>query len=126
MFPVAIENDMAVITSENGQVRHLGVVQTLSSLADNPARYQNKKLLIIDPGSDYNPSKEELQQFSDFLSSLLVNVFPRIALVAPRILHYGLGKMVEVFSESEEGQFRVFRDEQEARAWLCIGPTESR
>jgi len=118
MFPVKIENDIVVIISDSDQVRHEDVIETLSFLADNSTSYQNKKLIIIDPISNYNPSNEELKQFIELVISLLQNIFPQIALVVSKDFHYGLGRMTEVLTETERGQFRVFHDEQEARDWL--------
>ena len=120
MFPVQVENDIVIITSEAGQVNHVDVVETLSFIADNPSSYQNKKLLIIDPGSDYDPSREELQQFTGLIKLLLEKTFSRIALVVSKIVHYGLGRITAGFTELEKGQFSVFTDEQKARDWLSM------
>jgi len=120
MFPVGIEKDIVTVTSETGQVEHVDVIETLTFLADNSCSYQNKKLIIKDPSSDYNPSPEELPQFMNLIKLLLEKVFSQIALVVSKQFHYGLGRMTEAFSETEKGQFRVFYDEQEAREWLSI------
>ena len=120
MFTVKVENDIVVIVSETGEVKHVDVVETLTSLAKNSASYQNKKLIIIDPGSDYNPSDNELQQFISLIRLLLEKAFSRIALVVSRAFHYGLGRMTEALSETVNGQFRVFDDEEKARDWLSI------
>ncbi|MBT8370435.1 MAG: STAS/SEC14 domain-containing protein [Desulfobacterales bacterium] len=120
MFPVGIEKDIVIVTSKTGQVEHADVIETLTFLADDSSSYQNKKLLIIDPSSDYNPSREELQQFINLIKVLLEKAFTRIALVVSKEFHYGLGRMTEAFSESGKGQFRVFNDAQEAREWLSI------
>jgi len=118
MFPAEMENDIVIIASETGQVKHVDVVETLAFLADNSSSYQSKKLLIIDQGSNYNPSREELQQFIDLIKLLLEKAFSRIALVVSKIIHYGLGRITEGFTEVEKGKFCVFTDEQEARNWL--------
>ena len=120
MFPIEVENDIVIITSEAGQVKHADVVETLSFIEDNSSSYQNKKLLIIDPVSEYDPSREELQQFINLIKLLLETTFSRIALVVSKIVHYGLGRITEGFTEVEKGQFCVFKDEQEARDWLSI------
>lgn len=120
MFPVQVENDIVLIASETGQVKHVDVVETLDFFADNSASYQGKKLLIIDPGSNYSPSREELQQFIDLIQLLLEKTFSRIALVVSKIIHYGLGRITAGYTEAEKGQFCVFKDEQEARDWLSI------
>ena len=118
MFPVKVENDLVVIADENGQVKHEDVVETLIFLTDDSSSFQNKKLIIIDSGSDYNPSREESLQFMNLISVLLDNTFSRIALVVSKTFHFGLGRMTEAFSEPSAGQFRVFINEQKAREWV--------
>ena len=120
VFPIELENDLVIIAEETGQVEHVDIVETLAFLADNSSSYPNKSLLIIDSGSDYNPSREELQQFIDLIKLLLETTFSRIALVVSKIVHYGLGRITEGFTGVEKGQFCVFKDEQEARDWLSI------
>jgi hypothetical protein len=48
----------------------------------------------------------------------LVNQPRRIAVVAPGNISYGISRIFKVFRESEETQFEVFRDLDEARNWL--------
>ena len=117
-FPIKLEDDVVKVTSQDGEVEHSNVVATLSLFSNDPSRYWNKKLLIVDPMSNYNPSKQELQQFATMVNSLLTGVFFRIALVAPQDFHYGLGRMAEALAQPQKGQFRVFREEPEARSWL--------
>ena len=118
MFPVKVENDLVVIISENGQVEHKDVVETLMFLVENASSYKNKKLIIVDPGSDYNPTREESLQFNNLISLLLDNTFPRIALVVSTNFHFGLGRMAEAYTDLSAGQFRVFLIEQDARDWI--------
>ena len=120
MFPIETKDDMVIITSQDGEVHHNDVVETLSFLSEHPLPHKNGNLLIIDPGSGYNPSNNEYQQFTYLLGLLLENVFSRIALVVSREFHYGLGRMTEVISETEKGVFRVFKDEAKARDWFLI------
>jgi hypothetical protein len=118
LFKISVEEGMVSIFSETGQVAHEDVIETLQFLVDNPSSYRNKRLIISDPSSDYQPSRDELREMANLMRSLLKDVFPRIALVVKRDLHYGLGRMAEVFSETEGGEFRVFRDDRKARDWL--------
>jgi hypothetical protein len=107
-----------VIFNENGKVEHEDFAETLIFLDDIFSSYNNKKLIIVDPGSDYSPSSEELQEFMNLIWLLLENTFSRIALVVTKKFHFSLGKMTEAFSEASTGWFRVFLNEQKARKWL--------
>lgn len=118
MLSVDIQDDIVTINARNDEVTHANIVETLSFFVENPSAYRGKKLLIVDHGSHYDPSKVELQEFVSLVKSILGSVFPRIALVVPRAFHFGLGRMVEVFADTKEGEFRVFKDEQSARVWF--------
>ena len=58
---------------------------------------------------------------SELESFALVRIFSytsRRAIVAPEDLVYGYARMYEVFSHSSEDNLAVFRNEDEAMAWL--------
>ncbi len=42
----------------------------------------------------------------------------RVAVVAPGSITYGISRIFKVFRESEQTEFDVFRELDEARAWL--------
>ena len=42
------------------------------------------------------------------------------AIVAESDLKFGMGRMIEGYSESSDGQIAVFRDMEEARRWLGL------
>lgn len=75
-------------------------------------------VLVDARSSDYVPSSEELQRVSSFAASLLPRIEGRIALVVSGNVRFGLGRMLEVFGESEGVVFKVFRDMEEARRWV--------
>ena len=118
MFPVNAEDGLITINSENSPVEHNDVIDTLLYLIGKNSTYKNKKLIILDPGSDYNPTDSEMLEFINMLKILLDDTFPKVALVVTKPLHFGLGRMTEILAESVNGKFRVFKEEQKARDWL--------
>jgi hypothetical protein len=48
----------------------------------------------------------------------MVNQPRKIAVVAPGSISYGISRIFKVFRESEETRLEVFRELDEARAWL--------
>jgi hypothetical protein len=78
-----------------------------------------KQLLILDPGSGYNSSIDEVRQFAGLLRRVLGDIFTHVALVVSRELHYGLGRMTEVITGFRKEGFRVFRTKKEALMWLA-------
>jgi hypothetical protein len=48
----------------------------------------------------------------------------RVAMVADGDLAFGLGRMFEAFTEKSRLEFRVFREPDEARAWLLSSEVE--
>jgi len=77
------------------------------------------RILIVDPGSDFNPSAVDVRRLVGLWSGLFEGVPTRLALVVARDLHYGLGRMISAFAEDVHLPFGVFREEQPARVWLA-------
>ena len=73
----------------------------------------------IDQHSAFDPSKEELAQIAELFLSLLAGQDLRIAVVVSKLVHYGIGRMVEALAGTQGDRFRVFMEEEEARAWLA-------
>jgi len=117
-FPLEIKGDLVIINAKGVQMDYEGIKKGIAFFIENSKTFKKKKMLIIDHGSKYTPSWEDGEQFSSWMESLLINIFSRIAFVVTSEFHYGLGKVIEILIESSQRQFRVFKDEQEARAWL--------
>lgn len=78
-------------------------------------------LLIDLSQTDSSPrSPEGLRRFADFSKSKFAGAGtrPKIAVVAPTDLSFGLARMYEAFAESVPWDFVVFREVDAALAWL--------
>ena len=120
-----------IISSRRLVVTRATGVLVLDELAD-----RMKKLLAhpeFDPSYDHlfdmsGVTGTEDIRTSELESFALVRIFSfysRRAIVAPEDLVYGFARMYEVFSHSTEENFAVFRNEEEARAWLEAKPHQS-
>ena len=91
----------------------------LSELRESDWFSSMRSFLIIDQHSAFDPSKEELAQIAELFLSLLAGQDLRIAVVVSKLVHYGIGRMVEALAGTQGDRFRVFMEEEEARAWLA-------
>ena len=109
--------------------RHVGDVTDDELLAfykdffEDPKTVDYVKLLILlEQTRSSGRSSEALRS----LAGLLEKSFERgatqwrVAVVAPGDHSFGLARMYEAFSGSLPWEFRVFRDSDEARAWLGV------
>jgi len=119
-LPGKTKDDIIILNSKDFPFNHDAAVKALSFFIKNPDSYKNKKLLVIDHDSDYNPTWEELQELTDLVILLTKIVFSRIAFFTASDFKHGLGKIVKVLSEENLEQFRVFQSEQEAWDWLLV------
>ena len=117
-LPVLVQNDRVVVTVDPGPVEHADIMETFDFLIDQFSARPRGKLIIIDPGSDYNPSNRQMRQYADMIGHLHESGFSMIALVVSKLFHYGLGRMAEGLADFRKGRFRVFKDEKQARDWL--------
>lgn len=76
------------------------------------------QILIVDHGSDFEPSREEIQELTRGLGAIFRGVPVRIALLVDKEIHYGLGRMASVYAEQHDLPFDVFRHSLDALQWL--------
>ncbi|MBN2028654.1 hypothetical protein JW824_00260 [bacterium] len=67
-------------------------------------------------------STSALHELAEFIQKQLKNInpHPKIAVVAPKDLSFGLARMYEVFSSTASSRFVVFRDADDALTWLGV------
>ena len=76
------------------------------------------QILIVDHGSEFEPSREEVQDLARGWGSIFRDVPVRIALLVDKDIHYGLGRMASVYAEQHDLPFDVFRHSLDALQWL--------
>lgn len=84
---------------------------------------QSLKVLIDLREADSRPrNPETLRQFAGFVQQHFNNPStpPKIAVVAPKSLSFGLARMYQSYSESVSWDFVVFRAIDAALAWLDV------
>jgi 3'-phosphoadenosine 5'-phosphosulfate sulfotransferase (PAPS reductase)/FAD synthetase len=76
------------------------------------------QILIVDHGSEFEPSREEVQDLARGWGAIFRDVPVRIALLVDKDIHYGLGRMVSVYAGQHDLPFDVFRHSLDALQWL--------
>ncbi len=79
------------------------------------------QILIVDHGSEFEPSREEVQDLARGWGAIFRDVPVRIALLVDKDIHYGLGKMASVYAGQHDLPFDVFRHSLDALQWLAKG-----
>ena len=79
------------------------------------------QILIVDHGSEFEPSREQIQQLVSGWGAIFRYVPVRIALLVDKDIHYGLGRMASVYAEQHDLPFEVFRHSLDAMQWLSKG-----
>ena len=70
-------------------------------------------------------SSATLRRFAEFMELKFkdISVHPKVAVVAPEDVSFGLARMYQVFSHKVQWEFQVFRSTEKALAWLAVtGP----
>lgn len=112
-----IERELVTVLAE-GSIDVEDIRTTFSRIRSECEGTSRVRILIVDRGSDFDPTATEVREFVEVWSNLFRRTTVRIALLVERELHYGLGRMATVFAEENELPFGVFRDESEALGWL--------
>lgn len=92
--------------------------QTFEHIREHATGDSPVRILIVDFGSSFAPTPEEVRIFVDDWSEVFAGLGVCIALAVTRDLHFGLGRMASVVAEGHELPLRVFRREGEAVEWL--------
>ena len=83
------------------------------------------QILIVDHGSEFEPSREEVQDLARGWGAIFRDVPVRIALLVDKDIHYGLGRMISVYAGQHDLPFDVFRHSLDAMLWLSQGTSAS-
>ena len=108
---------------------HKGIISDEEFLSFYEALYEDAQFdksfnLLVDLRQTESSvrSAAALNQFADFIRKQFVNISvkPKVAVVAPKDISFGLARMYEVFSDDVPWQFAVFRAADAALAWLGL------
>jgi hypothetical protein len=116
----SIEKEFVTVLSEGSfDVEH--VLSTFSRIRSECDTASPVRILIVDRGSAFDPTPDEIQEFVGYWSALFRDAHARIALVVEKEVHFGLGRMAAVYADSHALPFRVFRSRSDADRWLLEG-----
>jgi hypothetical protein len=87
----------------------------------DPAFREGMPALIDSRKSLANPSRPLLKERAAFLASQRARIGPRCAFLVSDALHFGLARMVGVFTEPGGLETQVFEEAARAEAWLLEG-----
>jgi len=112
-----------VIMSHVGSVPDREFLYSYKALFDD-ARYDKSFNMLIDlrRADSSARSPNTLRDFAAFVRQQFgdAELGPKVAVVAPEDISFGLARMYEAFSDSVPWEFMVFRDATAAVSWLGL------
>jgi hypothetical protein len=84
-----------------------------------------RALLILDKGSAFSPTREGIQTMAGLMDRILSDEEALIAIVVTKVVHYGIGRVIEARVGGGTGRVRVFLKEEAARQWLALSAEDS-
>lgn len=118
----SIEKELITVIAEG----HFGVDQVYTAFSRIRSAFDGSaplQILIVDRGSEFEPSREDVQELARGWGEIFRNVPVRIALLVEKDHHYGLGRMTAVYAEQHGLPFDVFRHSLDALQWLSKSQT---
>jgi 3'-phosphoadenosine 5'-phosphosulfate sulfotransferase (PAPS reductase)/FAD synthetase len=113
----SIEKEFATVIAE-GAFSVADLHTAFSKIRSECDRSRPLQILIVDHGSEFEPSREEIQELARGWGAIFRGVPVRIALLVDKDIHYGLGRMASVYAEQHDVPFDVFRHSLDALQWL--------
>ena len=121
-FQVRPEHNLVILV-------HIGTITDDEFLAFYRSLYENDRItpsmnLLVDlrQADSTTRSSDVLRKFAGFIETKLTGIpeRPKVAVVAPEDLSFGLARMYEAFADSVPWDFEVFREMNAALAWLDL------
>ncbi len=121
----SIEEELATMIAEGSfSLRDLNIA--FSKIRSEFDGSTPVKILVVDHGSEFEPSRKEVQELAKGLGAIFRDFPVRIAVLVEKELHYGLGRMASVYAAQHDVSFDVFRHSLDAMQWLSKdAPEES-
>ena len=116
MYEYEIDKDRVSMTFR-GDVNNAQIRQAYEEVTNDPSFQSGSQVLVDDLESNYNPSIDDAQKLVAIFASFTDRI-SQFAVVVGKEVHFGLGRMVEVFCESHGVNLRIFRTRDEAQSWL--------
>jgi hypothetical protein len=114
----SIETDLITVIAE-GSFSVADVNDAFSKIRSEFDATTALRILVVDRGFGFEPSREEVQQLTKGGRATFRDVSVRIALVSDTDIHYGLGRMASVYAEQYGLPLEVFRHSLDALQWLA-------
>lgn len=125
-MPITYElrpDDRVVVFVHSGTVPDDEFISFYKTFFENTQFDKSFNLLVDLRQTDSSiRSTEALQQFAEYILQHYANIAdrPKIAVVAPEDIAFGLARMYEAFSGLVPWEFVVFRTAESALAWLGL------
>jgi len=115
-YTVELKDGVAVVHCKPAFTYEDGV-EALTGIVEADWREDMLHLLVVDEGSTFSPTRDGIKVLAGLMDRILEKDGARIAIVVTRIVHYGIGRIIEARA-GHGGQVRVFLKEEAARQWL--------
>jgi hypothetical protein len=115
-FTIAIDDGIAVLTW-TGAASSAAIEEAMQQLMDLDGYRKGMPILVVDPGTDFNPSSTQLQSYSSVIARHK-GEFGRLGMLVTRLMHYGLARTLSAHCEAAGINLRVFTSREEAITWL--------
>ncbi len=116
MYEITYDNGLATL-NVSAEAATAECVQALNEITAAPWHSEMQCVLILDEGSAFSPTREELGKIKTLLDDVLCGPDVKMAIVVARVVHFGIGRVIEARVDAA-GRVRVFMNEQAAREWL--------
>ena len=117
-------SDNILILSKEGKSTHQEFIDAFDNAMNDPSCPAGVELLIDGRNDELLPTTEEIRKSSSYFATFGDRLGKR-ALVASSDLLFGLGRMAEAIEGFQDKEMQVFKDYDEAMAWLSEKKKES-
>ena len=112
-----LEDQLLIIKTE-GEFQPRDLDETFKKILADPDFKPGINILIHDLDSVFIPTSKQIETGAKNIENLMKKFSSKMAIVVSSDVNYGMGRMMEIFSEQRGLDVKVFKEFKTAKLWL--------
>ena len=111
-------DDQLLIIKTEGEFQPKDLEETFNKIFVDPAFKPGINILVYDLDSVFIPTSKQIETGAKSIENLMKKFSAKMAIVVSSDVNYGMGRMMEIFSEQRGVDVKVFKEFEPAKLWL--------
>ena len=111
-------DDQLLVIKTEGNLQPEDLQETFRNIVKDQAFKPGIKILVHDLDSLFIPTSKQIETAAKSMEKFMKQFSAKMAIVVSSDVNYGMGRMMEIFSEQRGFDLKVFKEFEAAKVWL--------